>query len=544
MQLKPGSTLQNGKYEIIKVLGQGGFGITYLAKHTVIDRQVCIKEFFVQDFCDRDEESSQVSLGSRANSDMMHQYMRKFIKEAQTVAKMEHPRIVKIYDTFYENNTAYSVMELIDGCSLAEWVKEHGPLPEAQAVNYIRQVGAALGYAHAQRVMHLDVKPSNIMLSERGTKATLIDFGMAKQYTETGEQTSSTPVGVSHGYAPLEQYQEGGVKGFSPATDIYSLGATLYFALTGKRPPQATEVAMMGGLKSVDGDFSPAIKQAILKAMRFQKDERPQRVEDFLMMLYAPVSKSKLQPASPAPVDPEKTVIVPKGTPQTAQRPQQRTTSQVQPHQRLQPTPRQTPPPATALHVSQPPKKKSKVWLWVLLGCAAAAALLIMLLVIIGLVSGGGMSAPPVDEEQYAVEAIAETDSCVAVPPVEEVVKEPAKKPEPAKKSEPVTKNEPATKTEPAKEPAKKPEPVTYGSIRVTSTPSGATILMDGTNTMKKTPATIEGVLPGYYGLKLILDGYENYAGAVTVVAGQRAEFSPKLTPKEKPNSGSVQSSK
>lgn len=288
MQLKPGTKLQNGKYEITRVLGQGGFGITYLAEHSLMDRRVCIKEFFVKEYCDRKEETSQVSLGAKGNAELMRRYMAKFIKEAQTVANLSHGNIVHIYDSFYENNTAYAVMEYIEGCTLAEWVRDHGPVPEERAVDYMRQIGAALSYAHDHRVMHLDVKPSNIMLAEDGKKAILIDFGMAKHYGESGEQTSNTPVGVSHGYAPLEQYKVGGVKGFSPPTDIYALGATMLFALTGERPAHAAELMAQDGLQRVDGDFSPSVKDAILMAMRSKKELRPQRVKDFLTLLDTP----------------------------------------------------------------------------------------------------------------------------------------------------------------------------------------------------------------------------------------------------------------
>ena len=212
MQLKPHSTLQDGKYEIIRVLGQGGFGITYLAEQTLVDRKVCIKEFFIKEYCERNEATSQVSLGTTSNAEMMRQYMAKFIKEARTIAKLDHPNIVKIFDVFKENNTAYIVMEYLDGRSLGEHIKQYGPLDEGKAVSYIYMVGSALSYAHSQHVMHLDVKPSNIMYDKAKDRPVLIDFGLAKQYTEGGEQTSSTPVGISQGYAPMEQYKAGGVK--------------------------------------------------------------------------------------------------------------------------------------------------------------------------------------------------------------------------------------------------------------------------------------------------------------------------------------------
>ena len=283
MQLRPHSLLQDGKYEIIRALGQGGFGITYLAEQTLIDRKVCIKEFFIKEYCERDEATSQVSLGTASNAEMMERYMSKFIKEAKTIAKLDHPNIVRIHDVFKENATAYIVMEYIDGMSLGEYIRERGPLSESKAVIYIRQVGEALSFAHTQHIMHLDVKPSNIMLDMEHDRPVLIDFGLAKQYTEGGEQTSSTPVGISQGYAPLEQYQTGGVKEFSPATDVYSLGATLYKLLTGDTPPSASEVNEEG-LPSMPDTISASVRQAIDKAMQPRRKDRPKSAKDFISL--------------------------------------------------------------------------------------------------------------------------------------------------------------------------------------------------------------------------------------------------------------------
>lgn len=277
--LNAGSTLQNGKYEIIRALGQGGFGITYEANQVMMDRHVCIKEFFIKEYCDRYDVTGNVSLGSTGNAEMVRQYMAKFVKEAKTIAKLNHPNIISIYDVFEENNTAYYVMEFLPGESLNDRVKNAGVIPEKEALRYIFQIGDALSYAHAHHVMHLDIKPSNIMLD--GDRAVLIDFGLSKQYSETGEQTSSTPVGISHGYAPLEQYLEGGVKEFSPETDVYSLGATLYKLVTGLTPPPAP-IVVQSGLPSITSSVSAPVRDAIEKAMSVHKQERPRSVKEFL----------------------------------------------------------------------------------------------------------------------------------------------------------------------------------------------------------------------------------------------------------------------
>lgn len=283
-QLKSGSLLQGGKYKIEKVLGQGGFGITYLATQELLDRKVCVKEFFYKEYCERDEATSQVSLGTITNRELVERFMEKFIKEARTISTLNHPHIIRIYDIFKENNTAYYVMEYIEGESLAELVKQQGALSENVAVDYIKQVASALEFIHQHSINHLDVKPANIMVRKEDNQAVLIDFGLSKQYDASGEQTSTTPVGISHGYAPMEQYNVGGVGTFSPQTDIYSLGATLYKLVTGNTPPQAIEI-FNDGLPKLPSNVSSQIKEVINKSIQPKKTERYNSVEEFIVSL-------------------------------------------------------------------------------------------------------------------------------------------------------------------------------------------------------------------------------------------------------------------
>ena len=172
-------------------------------------------------------------------------------------------------------------MEYVEGGSLADKVSE-GALPEDVAVRYIRQVASALALVHSKHMMHLDIKPANILVDE-DDNAVLIDFGLSKRYDNEGHQTSTTPVGLSHGYAPMEQYRRGGVSSFSPATDIYSLGATLYKLVTGTRPPEADEV-INDGLPDISY-LSLPVRKAIETSMRFVIKERPQSVGEFLEVL-------------------------------------------------------------------------------------------------------------------------------------------------------------------------------------------------------------------------------------------------------------------
>ena len=284
MQLKKGTYLQGEKYRVISTLGQGGFGITYLAEQVMAKRNVCIKEFFPKEYYNRDSDSMHILLGSEGNDKMMNAYKAKFIKEAQTIANLHHPNIIRIFDVFEENNTAYYAMEYIDGESLNAKVKREGALAEDMAVKYIRDVASALRYIHNRNIMHLDVKPANIMLRKEDDSAVLIDFGLSKQYDNTGKQTSATPVGISHGYAPMEQYQEGGVSTFSPVTDIYSLGATLYYLVIGKVPAEAATIGE-DGIGALPMHLSWNVRNAITRSMGYWRKDRPKSIDIFLALL-------------------------------------------------------------------------------------------------------------------------------------------------------------------------------------------------------------------------------------------------------------------
>ena len=274
--------LENGKYRIEKLIGQGGFGITYLGEQVSLGRKVAIKEFFMKDLCNRDSGDSRVYTLSKGSTELVERYRAKFIKEARNLASLRHPNIVSVIDIFESNDTAYYVMEYHSGGSLADKVK-NGPLAEADAVRYIRQAAAALDYIHARQIMHLDVKPANILLDDEDS-VVLIDFGLAKQYDEAGHQTSATPVGISHGYAPMEQYRSGGVETFSPVVDIYSLGATLYKLVTGLTPPEASDI-FDSGLPKLPTTLSAGVRSAIEKSMQPRRVERPQSIGEFLALL-------------------------------------------------------------------------------------------------------------------------------------------------------------------------------------------------------------------------------------------------------------------
>ena len=296
MNLKQGTQLQGGRYRIDKVLGKGGFGITYLAEQKAPCRKVAIKEFYMADFCERNDDTSHVTLGTSGSREMVKRYLDKFLKEAQNISELEHRNIVSIIDVFEENGTAYYVMKYCSGGSLADRLKD-GPMKETDAMSYIRQVADALDFIHSRNIMHLDVKPANILINEQG-EAVLIDFGISKHYGRDDRATTSTPVGISHGYAPLEQYSKSGVSTFSSATDIYSLGATLYKLLTGVTPPEASEVND-SGLPALPSGHSSSVCSAIRAAMQSRRADRPQSIKEFLALL------AVSDPATPASVDAE-----------------------------------------------------------------------------------------------------------------------------------------------------------------------------------------------------------------------------------------------
>lgn len=278
--LKQGSTLYNGNYRIERVLGQGGFGITYLAVDLNLDRMVAIKEFFPKDYCDREGSTSHVTLGTKHTGEFVNKLKAKFLKEARNIAKFDHPGIIKIYSAFEDNNTAYYVMEYIDGESLSDKVKRDGPIDENEALRYIIKIGSALNYVHSRQINHLDVKPGNIMVRKSDNEPILIDFGLSKQYDTEGHETSTTPTGISHGYAPMEQYSEGGVKEFSPQTDLYSLAATLYYLLSGTIPPQASR--LIDEKLTFPSVISGNLRWPIEKAMSSARRNRQETVAKFL----------------------------------------------------------------------------------------------------------------------------------------------------------------------------------------------------------------------------------------------------------------------
>lgn len=278
--LPPGTLLQNGKYRIIRFISAGGFGCTYEAIHTLFDERVAIKELFVGDFCNRDALTGHVTVATLSKQPLVAKLHRKFIDEAKAQRHLNHAGIVRVTDVFEENSTAYYVMDYIDGRSLHEFP---GRMPEAAAVAYIRQVAAAMAYVHSTGRLHLDIKPGNIMIDQHG-RAILIDFGTSKQYDEANGQNTSTLLGLTPGFASPEQ-MSGQIKAFTPAADIYSLGATLYRLLSGVTPPDVALRFSGTSVQPLPATISAATRRAVESAMQLDIRLRPASMNAFIAML-------------------------------------------------------------------------------------------------------------------------------------------------------------------------------------------------------------------------------------------------------------------
>ena len=310
-QLQPGTVIHgtHNDYRIERVLGQGSFGITYVANVRLKGRlgaiestaTVAIKEFFLRDVSSR----NGLRVFSVSDSTLCSDYRRDFLREAQNLSRLDNDHIVKVLETIEENDTVYYVMEYLSGGNLDQHILSHGKLSCREALDIAIQIGEALKCMHAQHMLHLDLKPLNVMRGEDG-HIVLIDFGLSKCFGADGQPESSTRIGQgTTGYAPIEQHSFKKADGFMPTLDIYALGATLFKMLTGCVPPEAS-VVLNEGLpvdELSSAGVPPAVIALVERAMQPLRRMRHQTVGEFVdeaQRLLASAPSSVGRPASPS----------------------------------------------------------------------------------------------------------------------------------------------------------------------------------------------------------------------------------------------------
>lgn len=281
-------TILHGTYKIESYLSSGGFGNTYLAKNIEFDETYAIKEFFVKGVCQRDGNSTTISVSNAENTNSFEQQREKFKKEARRLRSLSNPHIVKVYDLFEENGTAYYVMDYVDGENLSARLKRtNAPLAESEVRNYLNQILDGLEAIHNEGMFHLDIKPANIMVDSHDV-VKLIDFGASKQQSTVGGATMSTGISYTNGYAPSEQMAQSYDK-FGPWTDFYALGATMYKLLTNQDPPSVSDLSedetedkhLALPMPNVSGEM----KKLVVWMMQEKRLKRPKNVGEIRRIL-------------------------------------------------------------------------------------------------------------------------------------------------------------------------------------------------------------------------------------------------------------------
>ena len=413
----PPRTILEGKYLVGRVLGQGGFGITYLAWDVNLNVKLAIKEYFPQDLASRAAGYSQVSAYAGSMSSQYDYGLDKFLQEARTLAQFEgHPNIVSVRDFFKANGTAYFVMSYVEGITLQKYLSERGgKLPANQTFGIIMPVLDALQAVHGADVLHRDISPDNIYINQRG-QIILIDFGAARQ--AIGEKGRSLSIILKPGYAPEEQYRSKGIQG--PWTDIYAVAATIYHLLTGQQPPEALERLSEDNLvppSQMNVEIGEREEMALLKALAVRSEDRYQSVQDFQTDLLKELQAAAL-------VAPEKT-----------------------------PLPEATPEDFLVRAKSKPPLKRIIV-------IAAAVILIAGSVAAYSLIAGGGAGSETAVQDEETVEngqgiVLAEETAAIIEPPEALTPAEP----EEAEPVEPVDNGENEQEAAPVPEPEPTPNP-------------------------------------------------------------------------------------
>jgi len=290
-------------YLLERVLGQGGFGITYLARDTNLDQRVAIKEYLPIDVATRRNDAT-VRARTEAHDERYHWGLERFIREARTLARFDHPNIVRVLSVFEFNNTAYMVMRFEEGSNLAAILEQRGTLPESELLRILLPILDGLELVHNAGFIHRDIKPDNVHVRADGSPV-LLDFGSARQPVA---HSPSMTILVAPGYAPFEQYYSSG-ESQGPWSDIYGLGATCYRAISGTAPMDAIarSKGVLGSARDVlapatavgAGRYSQRLLKAIDHALEFAERDRPQSIAEWRRELLGDG-----QQAAPAPIAP------------------------------------------------------------------------------------------------------------------------------------------------------------------------------------------------------------------------------------------------
>ena len=280
----PTGSILHGNYRIDSYLSSGGFGNTYVATHILFNETYAIKEFFMKDISERGQDSSSVRVSNAGKTEEFNGQLEKFRKEALRLRKLHNAHIVRVYDLFNENGTAYYVMDYINGENLKERLQRTGqPMDEKEVRDVLEQVLEALQEVHGQGIWHMDLKPANVMIDRAGV-VKLIDFGASKQFnSDTGGAVSTSAVAYTNGYAPREQMERSYEK-FGPWTDFYALGATLYNLLTLKHPPMPGDIDDDPSPDKHDAlpmpaKVTPQMRGLVLWLIKTNRKQRPQNVQ-------------------------------------------------------------------------------------------------------------------------------------------------------------------------------------------------------------------------------------------------------------------------
>lgn len=294
-ELPPGTLLHDGRFQLLRVLGRGGFGITYEARDLRLQRRVALKELFPESAVRHGEAVVAPPRDRAAFADARD----RFLREARILARFSHPGIVRIFETFEEHDTVYLVMELLEGRTLAACLAERAtPFTGDEVVDVVRRVGKALAQIHAAGVLHRDVSPSNVMLTENG-RLVLIDFGIARPLEPWTRPVTQV---MTPGYAPPEQYRSD--VSLTSASDVYALAATAYHLATGLAPPAAPERLAGVPLEPpwrVNPTVSKEVSDALLDGLELDVGHRPRDIASLIARLAATSTRPSPRAVVPAP---------------------------------------------------------------------------------------------------------------------------------------------------------------------------------------------------------------------------------------------------